>query len=202
MVLVHYAVIAVPERRERAETITSTLAAALYTDDNHRGCEWNHRRALADTPSFADWVVVLEDDAIPCNRFEAHVEQEISAAGENQILQLYSGTSYPRQSQRAYLEAFTLEAPLITTSLNHAVAYALPAQIIPVLLKYTSGETKPWDEQVSDYIKHIRWTVKATYPSHADHADGKSIIPASEWQPRNLPRKAMVMCAATDGSSD
>lgn len=192
--MIHFAVIADPKRREQSETLANRLSADLLVDREFRGHQWNHRRGWASAPRWADWVCVLESDAILCPTFEDCLEREIAECAEDQVLQLYSGVNFPRQIQSRYRAAFTTNQPLITNRTWHAVGTAAPHAFIRGLLDATRGTTRPWDEAMADHIHSQRWTVKATYPSHVDHEDGTSTIPPTAWQPRNKPRHAHHMC--------
>lgn len=197
--VIHFAVIADPKRREQSEALANRLAADLLVDREFRGHQWNHRRGWATTPRWADWACVLESDAILCPTFEQCLEREISQADDKQVLQLYSGTNYPRQIQHRYRAAFTARQHLTTSRTWHAVGTAAPTTLIHGLLDATRGTTRPWDEAMGDHIQAIGWTVKATYPSHVDHEDGPSTLPPTTWQPRNKPRRAHHMCGTRNG---
>jgi GR25 family glycosyltransferase involved in LPS biosynthesis len=197
MTIIHYGVVAVPERRENAHRITSRLAATLTMDDDHTGHVETHRRAWANVPRWADAALILEDDAQICGAFERHIEQEFAALDDRQILSAYLGTSYPVQAQPEAIAAVTTNQPLVSRHAWHAVGLLIPAHMIEDMLSYTRGlYTLPWDEQVTHWIQARGYTCRYTLPSHANHADGPSILPATDWQPRDLPRRAHLMCGS------
>lgn len=193
--LVHYNVVSVPERRENAHRITNTLAATLTVDTGREGHIATHRRGWANRPAWADWVVQLEDDALPCPRFDTHAQQ-ILASTHAEVVSFYAGTGYPTQAQPLYQQMMRQGRPLITNQVFHAVSLAIRADLIDDMLDHARDHVKPWDEQVGAWVQDRGYTVEYAMPSHCDHADGPSILPATDWQPRDLPRRAHLMCGS------
>lgn len=192
--LINYAIVGHSQRRTQAEALANRLEATLHMDTTGIGCEANHWRAWNHHPKYADWTVVLEDDAIPCKHFTTHVEEELSGLPVDMMVSLYAGTSYPIQAQPKYQHTIAKGTPLITNNVYHAVGLAIPSHLIDSMLAHTQATSLPWDERINAWVHDQRVRVKYTSPSHVEHEDTKAVLEATAWQPRNKPRKAHNYC--------
>lgn len=175
--MLSYAVIAHHTREQAAHTLADRLGAVMFVDGKRRGAFWNHRRAL-EWAVTQDHPVIVEDDAILCDSFEALAE-EWATRFPNELLSFYLGRSRPPQYQ-AEIKTRLAEADADGTDwielcqLIHGVAYTLPGALVPdVIGNLTNGP--------ADFAIGRAWTAATgrhiIYPSVSlvDHDDVPSI---------------------------
>lgn len=66
---IKFVVVGHHSRRVKAHNLADLLDAHLLIDDQDRGANWNHRRAIEWAGKQDCRVVVIEDDAIPVSGF-------------------------------------------------------------------------------------------------------------------------------------
>jgi hypothetical protein len=171
------AVVAHPERLTSALLLRDQVQADHVSVDHFgRGEQWNHQEALealARQPDQADWLVLLEDDAIPCSGFRAQLDRALEHAPAG-IVSLYLGTgrwagTAPSQHEpvvRGLVEDADRDgAQWITTgALWHAVGVAIPREHAVSLLQHLRGSTRPTDEAITDWCRQRRVAVHYTHP--------------------------------------
>lgn len=206
------AVVAHPARLTRALRLRDQVQADhVSVDELGRGEQWNHQEALevlARQPEQADWLVLLEDDAIPCSGFRAQLDRALEHAPAG-IVSLYLGTgrwagTVPRQHEqvvRGLIEDADRDGSRWITagSLWHAVGVAIPREHAAALLRHLRGSTRPTDEAVSDWCRRHRVAVHYTHPSLVDHRDEPRLVQARE---RHVPRRAWRFEEATSDLRD
>src|SRR5690606_8297214 len=92
---VAFGVVAHQARRDAALALADPLGAYVSLDDGTLGAEANHLRVwevLADAS--AEWVCVLEDDAVPSPNFLAQITAALTVA-PSPVVSLYLGRSRP-----------------------------------------------------------------------------------------------------------
>lgn len=175
--MIAYRVVAVPERIEQASALAERVGGVVVLDDEHAGAFPNHARALASAAG-ATHVVVLEDDAIVCDDFTAHVERLIVERPDH-LLGLYVGRVAPRKPQPviAELVALTpawLDHPDLTENLWWAVGYVMPGTDIPAVLEQLgAADQHPWvetDKRIGRWHTD-RGRLSYPFPSPVDHND-------------------------------
>ncbi len=181
-------------REHMARRLAAQFDAHLYLDDGTLG-EWeNHRRSLA-APTTAEWLLIVQDDAIPVDDFLTHV----AAALEHRpgdLVSFYLGNSRPPEWQPAVEDACAradeLGAAWITaTRLLHGVAIAIPTPAIPELLAWCRRSTAPYDERLGMYWQSVRHRpVFYSWPSLVDHDDGPTVVEHRDGEQRTQPRVA------------
>lgn len=123
-----------PIREERADRLAEIIAlhapVTIYVDDDGAGAKANHLTALSE-PSPASHVLILEDDAIPCEGWYQWVLKWISQA-PTALISFYLGSGRPVFAQRnvdLLLKDMALqpEASISLPRLLHGVAYCVPA---------------------------------------------------------------------------
>lgn len=190
-------IVAHPKRQTQAEQLAHQVGAqVLVFDTETRGEQWCHQqtlRQLIETTD-ADWLILIEDDAIPCADFRNVLETYLSDAPHG-ILSLYLGTSAWAGESR------TLNAPKVaglvetannanqrwitTTNLWHAVAIAIPAELAPQILHHLSQSPDHTDRAIGKWCQNNTTPVHYTWPSLVDHQEIQSInSPARDIGPR------------------
>ncbi|WP_261666902.1 hypothetical protein [Erwinia mallotivora] len=167
-----------------AVRLAGSLGAHLLIDDESRGANWNHRRAIEWAGQQDCRVVIIEDDALPVDGFKEKVADWIERFPDS-LLSFYLGTGRPPQYQAEIagklIEADTNRNDYITINrLIHGVCYSIPPQCINTVLNRWDS-SKPADYAVGD-----AYGGTVVYPCYSlvDHAD----LPAVERHPDNAPR--------------
>ncbi|GMA26184.1 hypothetical protein GCM10025864_39430 [Luteimicrobium album] len=179
-------IVAHPDRLEMAWGLAKAVDAELLQFDHDlRGEQANHQAAL-DRLLFtdADWLLLLEDDAIPCIDFRARVSTWLE--GVDGIASLYLGTgrwaaTVPRLHEpvvsRLVAEADAAHADRITSdALWHAVAVAVPLHHARSLHQGITRTHAPTDQAVSMWCKRHGVSVTYAHPSFVDHRDERAAV--------------------------
>ena len=190
-------IVAHESRSDQTKKLAARVKADVVSvDDGTLGCSGNHLNVLERlyAESEAEWLVVLEDDAVPVRAPLKHVEAALKSAYEG-IVSFYLGTNYPRYwqpgIQRAVAAASAAEATWISSDhLLHAVAYAIRRDLVPSMLNGVNGLQLPIDEAITDWARSRHHRVLYTWPSLFDHLDDPTVLVHKDGVPRTLPRKA------------
>lgn len=175
--MIAYRVVAIPERRERAEALAASVGAEIIWDETHRGTFPTHVRAIQSAPG-SSHVVVLEDDAVLCPDFTAHVEALVSQRPEH-LLGLYVGRAHPVKVQDVLAEVVEtshawLDDPRVTDHLRWGVGYVMPTSDVPAVVEaLQAGSQHKWlhaDKRLGSWhAAHGR--LSYPFPSPVDHDD-------------------------------
>lgn len=195
--LVSTAVVAHSARKHHAYDLAATLDASLaYDPAGTYGPGTNHRRAwqLANT-SAAHWIMVVEDDALPCADFINQLAALLPTA-PTPVVSLYLGTNYPPhlapRALRAQAEAARQGEPWLTlATCNHAVALAIRQPLVDHMLANIDTDL-PIDEAISDWATQHGHAISYPTISLVDHRDEPTVINHPDGQPRSLPRRAIA----------
>ncbi|UVG34722.1 glycosyltransferase [Mycobacterium phage Rita] len=179
-------IVAHTKRAEQAHRLMEIVGAAYMSIDNGAlGCEANHRKVWQHlTRHNTGWLVVLEDDAIPCNNFRDQLDAALAVA-PSPVVSLYLGRERPREYQQRIAKAADTTASWLTCRrLLHAVGIAIHADLVPNMLNNLPNG-KPIDEAISAWARHQGHTIAYTWPSLIDHADETPMIDTrNDNQPR------------------
>lgn len=192
------AIVAHPSRLVQASIMGEQIfAEAIVVDDKHYGCEVNHLRAwewLAG--GNCPWSVVIEDDAVPIDRFRHQLHAVLQAA-PTPIVSLYLGRQRPPHWQHRIAEAIgraklTDACFLEATALLHGVGYAIRSALLPDLLAELPSRITdtPIDEAITAWARERDHLISYTWPSLLDHRDGPSLAAHHDGQPRRTGRTA------------
>ncbi|AGS82299.1 glycosyltransferase [Mycobacterium phage Bobi] len=169
-------IVAHTTRAEQAHQLMETVGAAYMNIDNGAlGCENNHRKVWQHlTRHNTNWLVVLEDDAIPCNNFRDQLHAALTAA-PTPVVSLYLGRERPREYQQRIAKATDTTAHWLTCRrLLHAVGTAIHTDLVPHMLNNLPNG-KPIDEAITTWARRAGHTIAYTWPSLIDHADTPSL---------------------------
>lgn len=177
-------------RTAHAQRLAALLDAHLLIDDGNHGANWNHRRALEWAAEQPCRVVILEDDALLVTGF-AYKATEWLGRFPDALVSFYLGTGRPPQYQldiaTKLIAADKSRADYITLPrLIHGVCYSLPQQHIKRVLD-------KWNHnKAADYAVGDAYGGPVVYPCYSlvDHADGQTVEPARDNQPRTERRRA------------
>lgn len=167
-------------RAQQAYDVADLInAASLTFDDGSLGCTRNHLRVwskYADTEH--DWVVVVEDDSVPCPNFREQLDLALAVA-PTPIVGLYLGRSYPPawQDSIRHIQNDTAHWA-VSTHLLHGVGTAIRADLVQPMLDWVGRLDPEWpiDDAITDWARGSKIPVGYTRPSLLDHADGPPLI--------------------------
>lgn len=172
-----------------------TDAQIVCFDSGELGAFGNHLqvwKALSETCTGADWLIVLEDDAQPVDTFHAQLRLALDAA-PTPVVSLYLGRSRPADVQRPLRELIHagLDSPwILAPRMLHAVAIAIRADLVPHMtdtLMQAPYVFAPIDQAIGMWTRAhtAQQQVSYAWPSLVDHADtGSVILQHEDGQPR------------------
>lgn len=178
-------IMAHPDRTEFVEDMLEKIPMAKPVWDRVNN-EWDTaRRALADFHPDAEWHVVIQDDAIPCNDFQAGVVKALIAISHHGPVSFYTGQGRPYAREVERLVRITEERSIPWFSASNGpywgVCVAFPTDMISDLLKTCDESTiDNYDARLSDYFKERKIATWYSMPSLVDHRDqseSPSLIP-------------------------
>lgn len=198
------AIVAHPARLDDANALSDRVQADyLSLDHESRGERWNHQHALAaliDTD--ADWLVLLEDDAVPCSDFRDRLD-DVLATAPGSLVSLYLGTGrwagHDHRIHAGVVHRLIARADRDGTGwiradgMWHAVGIAVRREQAKRLLRHLRSNGQPTDQAISAWCKYTRTPVHYTHPSLVDHADGPTVTDHPDKQPRREARRAWRM---------
>lgn len=178
-------IVAHPTRLESVGWLTDQVAPdVVQVDYDQIGCGRNHLMTIERTHAQAvtvgaDWLVIMEDDALPVENFRIHAQQCLSHS-PSKIVSFYLGTGYPQQYQALFAAAVLNSSCWITHKwMRHAVCYAIHRTIaLPLLEQMRNLVGKRWapDDAIGEYARQHNLPISYTNPSLADHADTTSVV--------------------------
>ena len=173
-------VVAHPSRMTMANRLAEQVSAeAVSWDVMDQGCEATHLRLwgyLAESPS--PYVVILEDDAQPCEHFRDQLGKVLSHA-PSPIVSLYLGRGRPDQWQLPISSIIATEACFITSdTLLSTVGYAVRTELLPLMLHSVplSVDRLELPEAITRWAKRRKHTISYARPSIVQHRDVPPVI--------------------------
>lgn len=184
------AVVSHPDRAEMGADLARELDGLLLMDGDDqgsaRGCARMHTlalRTLAET-SESEWLVVLEEDAVPVPDFRAHAEAALAWA-PSPLVSFYLGTGTNWGVQHAITVALWTAkreglAWLGADCLMSTVGYAVNRSVIVDLLTDIDATDDELPVAITRSAQARDLAVHYTWPSLIDHRDGWSTIGGRE----------------------
>jgi len=187
-------IVAHTARLEQASGLADHVEATyLSVDDGTLGCNANHKKVwkhLAEQST--EWSIVLEDDAIPVDKFLDQATQAL-ATTPAPIVSFYLGKHHlpqldiERDKQQAIARADAADAHwIISRQLLHAVAVAVRTDHTQSMLDHLNQlpDFFPIDEAISHWATNNFIDVAYTWPSLIDHADLPTLFRHHDKLPR------------------
>lgn len=198
---VAFAICAHTSRQEQAEALSQRLRAPVALDDGSKGSLANHDAAwrLAAAQG-RQWSLVLEDDAVLCDGFEAQLTEALDSVPGDGVVSLYTGDGKPHPAaiRAAVKRAGRLQASWLHSSkLLWGPAVAIPTARVAEMLDYVADSRLPYDQRLSQWTRRTPVRVWYTVPSLVDHRDEPSTI-ATKPQP---PRRAVLFGCSDNWNS-
>ena len=187
MVRLSAAVMAHPVRRQYVEELLPKLGDVpvawdqVPTPSTDTEQRWAvGRAAWAAHDPYADWHVVVQDDALVSDRFLEGLAEALAHVPFGVIVSGYCGTMRPNQRmvQTAIGRAEKHGSSWVTMqALNWGVAWAAPVVTIPDMLAWCDGQVGlTYDTRTGRYYRDVLgWGCWYTWPSLVDHRQGPSI---------------------------
>lgn len=196
-------IVAHESRMGKAHNLFHEIGAdRIFPDDGSLGCEGNHRWAWAElsrVASDSEWIVVIEDDALPCNDFREQLDACLRSAPVD-VVSLYLGKGRPKQwmdfVRQAVCQADSEDACWITgNAMLHAVGVAIRGpELVDSFLNRSSQYTRPIDERITMWCRQFGNDVGYCWPSLLDHDDDlPTTVAHRDGQPRERGRVAWSM---------
>ncbi len=167
-------------------TVTTTIVDTVSA--------WSgHLTALRMAAQLDERVAIMEDDAIPVERFD-ELSDYWAMERPNDLLSFYLGTSRPRELQ-AVIASKIADADrrgqheIWLSPLIHGVCYSVPTPGLPALI---AKMEKPSRIREADYAIGVAWGREVCYPleSLVQHRDEAPVERHPDGLPRNEPRIA------------
>lgn len=183
------------DRLYEAEALADTVNADyINVDDGTLGCNANHKRVWKHLHLHAtgEWLIVLEDDAVPVNDFLDQAHAALAQA-PTPVVSFYLGRHHiptldvERDKQQAILKAEAADASWITSPhLHHAVAVAVRTTYAESMLQHLNGlpDFFPIDEAIGHWARNNGIDISYTWPSLVDHADMPTLFRHHDKLPR------------------
>lgn len=199
-------IVAHPARKSAAIALCEEVEAQYLSFDQWgQGERWNHWHVIEVCAMVAEkegreWIVVLEDDAVPCDGFREKLAVALEdAAGP--VGSLYLGTSrWAGQHHASFQHEVAAEievadreglTDIVMPGLYHAVAVVLHVGIVREVLAAFNRSPLPTDQAVTDAVLHEQvGGVWYAHPSLVDHRDEAPVTQHPDREVRDEPRHA------------
>lgn len=194
-------IVAHTARFQQADRLADKVNADyMSVDDGTLGCDGNHKKVWAHLYNHSDddWLIVLEDDAVPVDDFTAQAAAAL-AASPSPVVSFYLGRhhlpelDWEKRKLDTIDKAQAEDANFITTNhLLHAVAVAMRRDHVTSMYHHleTLPLVLPIDEAITHWMHNRGVTVSYTWPSLVDHADQPTLFRHPDKLPRNPGRIA------------
>lgn len=164
------------------EALSGFADVQIVTDDvtGHRPDTWRaHRACLEAMPEGASHLLVVQDDARPCDNFAARTVELLEEAPGRIVCLFAPGFAFltRRLQQAAQKGATLMELPQV--AFVPCVAIVYPAATVAGLLEFVDGRSWPKanrvgmadDGVIADYCRARRVRPLVAVPSLVDHRD-------------------------------
>ena len=163
-------------------------------DGSERSATDNHVRALQFADPSSDWVVVLEDDAVPIDDFSSVLYSQLSEIDNDKIVSLYLGKQRPPSVQptlQRTIEAASEDVSwLVTKNLYWGVGVCIPGSFVDSISDHVLTSSHPWDSSVGRWALSNSVEVWYSWPSLVDHLDEETTINHADGMGRTEGRRA------------
>lgn len=180
--------------RDLALLVGGDIVVDPVGDGSERSATDNHLRALQVATPSDEWVVVLEDDAVPVSNFSEILARQLSEVDTDRIVSLYLGKNRPPSIQptigRTIARADEDVSWMTTRMLWWGVGVCIPQRYVESVSDYVLSVDKPWDTSVGTWALKNQVDVWYTWPSLVDHLDEETTILHADGQPRAQGRVA------------
>ena len=173
----------------------SVEADFMHIDNGSLGCAENHRhvwKSLCDKANDDEWIIVIEDDAIPVEQFRCHARSALASVPDDvDVVSFYLGQTRPEAWQefvrQAVTQADSQNACWITSDTAlHAVCIAIRnRELVQTMLICTEKFHRPPDERITLWCRQFGHESAYSMPSLVDHADGDTVIEGRPGRVRN-----------------
>lgn len=187
---INYIIVGHRSREPQILNLASMLDAHMVIDDESKGANWNHKRAIQLALTLPGQPVFIEDDAVPVAMFKDKVEHWINKYPQS-LISFYLGTGRPKQYQPMIKDQMENSVTdfVAFKRLIHGVCYTIPKSGL-------EGILSRWvDNKAADYAIGDAWNQVVIYPkkSLVDHMDLPSVEKHIDREARTEVRKAWLL---------
>jgi len=180
---------------ELAAEVDGVVVSDAEGGDGVIACARTHVAALRklQDSSNAQWLIVLEDDAVPVPNFRVHAERALAYA-RSPLVSFYLGTGNNRDVQNAIRWATHTADKLGVTwiaadCLMFTVGYAVRRDMVNRLIAAIDTTIRvEVPLRITRWAQRVNVGVDYTWPSLVDHPDGYSVIGQIEIKGRHAHR--------------
>jgi hypothetical protein len=180
--IVSVGIVAHEKRIGMAEKLRANVHAYHVSYDNGlKGCEGNHLELLkCMSVTGADWICVLEDDAVPCQGFRQQLHDALTFAPAP-IVGLYLGTGNPSYDAQRQIRQAVLKpaAWIMADCLVSAVGFAVKGEMVHALIEDLPLLEGEFPLRITRWAQTFDQQICYTNPSLVNHADVEPIGPHS-----------------------
>lgn len=173
-------VVAHIDRQKQIRYLTDKVhPEVIEVDDGTLGAAGNHAATLlALSRTSAEWLLLLEDDALPVENFRYQIGQALEVA-PSPLVSAYLGTGYPQQWQGRIVEALGQGTSwIMCRRLLHGVCYAVRRDRVDSLIVRMmdlSHRRYGTDDAISKWALENGVLVSYTSVSLVDHEDSPTV---------------------------
>ena len=171
---------------DRLLPLLTPALVEVVTDEGDEPNPWRgYQRCLRDIPEGVTHLVVIQDDALPCQNYAPACERIVRARPDNVVCLFLPGSA--RNKQRAFLDALGHHSPFCVLSPREflpVVACIWPVEKASDLLEWAQTARLPGypriprsdDAIAGTWQRQRRETVLVTVPSIVQHPDVKRML--------------------------
>ncbi len=164
-----------PSRADMVKYLKERLGDIPVTFDNGQGIWENCKAAWRLHDKKADWHIVIQDDAIICDRFIERVNDVLKIATEKKCAaSLFFGKRLLLKDtgKQGLKKGFVIRAML-----HWGIAVCLPVNLIESMIAFGDKmDIKQDDARISYFLQSKKIHVYYPMPSLVDHRVGKSLV--------------------------
>jgi GR25 family glycosyltransferase involved in LPS biosynthesis len=188
-------IVAHKDRKGLALDLSERVDADMISiDDGYLGCDTNHKIVWKNLLDFeAQWLVVLEDDAVPVPDLRGQLDDMLQASPTN-VVGLYLGRmrqpKHQSQIFAATQQADAVDAHwIVGTYCFNTVGIAIRYSLVPEMLANLQAYL-PIDQAIGRWLRTKGHTIAYAWPSPLDHADLPTLVQHPDGRERRPGRVA------------
>lgn len=166
-------IMAHPKRAEWVGELEEFFGGCPVAMDDGRGLIANGRAAWELHDPEADYHLVIQDDAVPCDDFLTEARNHLATLEVPGAMSFYfSGKRHFKRIAEGRMERGKARGRL-----RWGPAIALPTSWIPAMLRHYDGGTRAqYDARIGDWLKHAGVACSYPLPSLVEHRGTESLL--------------------------
>ena len=193
-------IVAHKDRLDTSHNLVKTVAADYVSiDQGELGPTANHIKVwehLVAISGMDEWLIVLEDDVLPCNDFRSEAAHALRWVPlDSDVVSFYMGMQRPPHWQDRVASALakadeTQACWIVGDYVLHGVALAMRHEHAAKMVHAVRHSRRPIDEAISVWCRAFGHRVAYAVPSPCDHLDMPTIIQHPDGEQREPGRVA------------